>query len=230
MSAYKKIFPKKHTFLAVVHAVGWEQAVRNTRVALDNGADGVFLINHGVEAFDLYQWYGAVRLQHSKAWLGINYLGLDHNIDALNMLPPHLSGLWFDGAGEQESETPQNMLLHEFYRERGKQAWDGLVFWGVAFKGQNQPENPRTAALIASTYVDVVTTSGDFTGKPPTVEKIRAMREGTDFPLAIASGIHRYNVSEYLPHADCFLVATGISRSFVELDPLKVQAFARQLE
>ena len=45
-----------------------------------------------------------------------------------------------------------------------------------------------------------------------------------EFPLGIASGITPENVSEYLDIADCFLVATGISTSFTELDPVRVRA------
>ena len=30
------------------------------------------------------------------------------------------------------------------------------------------------------------------------------------------------NVGQYLPVADCFLVATGISKSFIDLDPVRV--------
>ena len=40
--AYKDIFPKPHTFLAVVHVESIDQAERNTKIAFANGADGVF--------------------------------------------------------------------------------------------------------------------------------------------------------------------------------------------
>ncbi len=40
-----------------------------------------------------------------------------------------------------------------------------------------------------------------------------------DSPLAIASGIRPDNVTDYLDCADCFLVATGISRTWTDLDP-----------
>ena len=39
-----------------------------------------------------------------------------------------------------------------------------------------------------------------------------------DFPLAIASGITPANIADYLPVSDCYLVATGISKTFEELD------------
>jgi predicted TIM-barrel enzyme len=42
-------------------------------------------------------------------------------------------------------------------------------------------------------------------------------------PLGIASGITPENVEEYLPLADCFLVATGIIRSFSQLDLTRVR-------
>jgi len=90
---------------------------------------------------------------------------------------------------------------------------------GVAFKYQRPVEDLASAARIAMRYMDVVTTSGPGTGIAAEREKIVAMREATgDFPLAIASGITPDNVGDYLEVADCFLVATGISRSFSEID------------
>jgi predicted TIM-barrel enzyme len=72
--------------------------------------------------------------------------------------------------------------------------------------------------------MDVVTTSGPGTGHAAEVEKIRRMKQAlADAPLAIASGIAPENVGHYLPYADAFLVATGISRSFTELDATRVR-------
>jgi predicted TIM-barrel enzyme len=72
--------------------------------------------------------------------------------------------------------------------------------------------------------MDVVTTSGPGTGEAAHVDKIRVMKEALDdFPLAIASGITPQNVGDYLPFSDCYMVATGISSSFVELDPRLVR-------
>ncbi len=48
MSAFKSIFPKKHAFLAVVHVEGGVQALRNAKIAEQEGADGIFLINHSI--------------------------------------------------------------------------------------------------------------------------------------------------------------------------------------
>lgn len=70
--------------------------------------------------------------------------------------------------------------------------------------------------------MDAVTTSGPGTGYAADIEKIRRMKQALgNTPLAIASGITPENIVNYLPHADCFLVATEISRNFTELDPVK---------
>lgn len=54
--------------------------------------------------------------------------------------------------------------------------------------------------------------------------KIAAIRAAIGSnPLAIASGITPANVTEYLDSTNCFLVATGISSSFTELDDKRVQ-------
>ena len=78
--------------------------------------------------------------------------------------------------------------------------------------------------------MDVVTTSGPGTGWSASVEKIGAMKEALgDFPLAIASGVTPENVTDYLGIADCFLVATGISKSFEELDASLLEALLKKV-
>ena len=78
--------------------------------------------------------------------------------------------------------------------------------------------------------MDVVTTSGPGTGQPATREKITRMKRALGaFPLAIASGITPENVGDYLEVADCFLVATGISTSFTELDPGRLRELVNRV-
>ena len=100
----------------------------------------------------------------------------------------------------------------------------------MAFKYQRLIYDLRQAAVKATPYMDVVTTSGPGTGHAAAVAKIRLMKQALgDFPLAIASGVTPENVADYLPYADCFLVATGISRSFEELEPERVKLLVRNI-
>jgi predicted TIM-barrel enzyme len=95
----------------------------------------------------------------------------------------------------------------------------------VAFKHQRPVRDTAAAARAAVPYVDVLTTSGAATGVSAPLAKISAMRQATKrHPFAIASGITPENLQNYQDHADCFLVATGVSASQAELDPRRLSA------
>lgn len=227
MSAYRKNFPGQHTFLPVVHVEATEQALRNAKIAADNGADGVFLINHHLLYLDLIEIYQIVRAALPGFWIGLNCLDLGRS--AIDHILPETDGLWVDDAGITEGEKP-TAVASEFVNRRRIRGWPGLYFGGVAFKYQKEIKDVATAARLACSYMDVVTTSGAGTGEAADVEKISLMKEAMgDHPLAIASGTTPKNVQEYMPYADCFLVATGISDSHTELNPKLVRAFADEL-
>jgi hypothetical protein len=141
-------------------------------------------------------------------------------VGALSLVA-RVDGLWTDNA---DPGTPAASLAWSLKQRDG---WTGEYFGGVAFKYQREVEDVAAAAVAATTCMDVVTTSGAATGEAAGIEKIVAMKRAIgSFPLAIASGISPENVGDYLPHVDCFLVATGISRGFHELDPGRTRALA----
>jgi hypothetical protein len=91
-------------------------------------------------------------------------------------------------------------------------------------------EELAAAARVSSRFIDVVTTSGPGTGLEAHRGKIATMKGAIgDFPLAIASGITPENANDYLDLADCFLVATGISDTFSELNPGLVRELVRNV-
>lgn len=216
----------RHVALPVVHVVSEEQALRNTRLARDAGADGVFLINHGMSADSLLAIHAIVFERNRDWWIGVNCLGLSP-VDVFSRVDETVSGIWVDNAliDERADSQPEAEQVLEI---RKQNRWHGLYFGGVAFKYQRAVTDLGRAASIAGRYVDVVTTSGPATGQHASTEKIRTMKEALgDHPLALASGITPENVANYLDVADCFLVATGISSSFDELDPGRVQELVR---
>jgi hypothetical protein len=227
MITFRGIFPRKHTFLAVIHVNGGMQALRNAKIAEHEGADGIFLINHSIPYNSLMECYYEVRKQFPNLWIGLNCLDLGRT--AVDFIPMQTAGLWVDNAGINESIEPITEA-QKFARTRKKSRWQGLYFGGVAFKYQEEIVDVVKAARLATPFVDVITTSGVGTGKAADIEKIRAMKEVIgDHPLAIASGITPENVDKYMPYADCFLVATGISHSHAELNPIRVRALAKVL-
>ena len=227
MSIFRKTFPGKHTFLAVIHVEGGLQALRNVKIAEQEGADGVFLVNHSISYGSLIECYYSIKGMFSKLWIGLNCLDLGRQ--AIDYIPKETAGLWVDNVGINESNSPLASARH-FVEIRKKSGWNGIYFGGVAFKYQGHVADAAKAARLAIPFADVITTSGVGTGKAADVGKIRTMKEAIgDHPLAIASGITPENVAEYMPYADCFLVATGSSDSHTELNRGRVRALVKAL-
>lgn len=212
---FRNAFDNTHVVLPVVHVQSPSQAIRNVTIAYEAQCDGVFLINHGISHAALMTAFAEVKAVFPNFWIGINSLGKD----PLSLFGDEdVSGIWTDNAQIEEHRGEQ-VKAERIDDVRVAQNWQGLYFGGVAFKYQREVNELAQAARIAMRYMDVVTTSGPGTGHAPPIAKLRTMKQAIgDFPLAVASGITTDNVSELLPYCDCVMVATGISKSFTELD------------
>ena len=219
-------FGNRHVVLPVVHVESIDQALRNTAIARDAACDGVFLINHGMSYEELLAIQKTVFDEWPDWWVGVNCLDL-HPTEVFQQVTRDVAGVWVDNACVDERTDAQS-AAKEIRDARRASGWQGLYFGGVAFKYQRNVGDLEKASAIATGFMDVVKTSGPGTGKAAERQKIEAIRRGLgDHPLAIASGITPENIHEYLDLADCFLVATGISRSFTELDAERVQELVR---
>ncbi len=225
---YRQVFPRRHAILAVVHVANEEQALRNACLARAAGCDGVFLINHGMQAEDLLEVHRPVHKKLPDWWIGVNCLGVPPPT-VFSMIDDTISGVWVDDAGIDE-EVGLQPEADSILKARQKSGWQGLYFGGVAFKYCRHVDELEKAARLARRYMDVVTTSGPGTGQAAEPDKLCRMRAalGTT-PLGLASGVTPDNVKNYLPFIDCMLVATGISRSFTELDPAKVRSLVENV-
>ena len=216
-SARRLIGGEPPAFLPVIHVTSDDQAAEETKVAFDNGADGIFLIDHKRSANRLLDTYQRIRKEHPDKWIGINFLDLCSQ-KAIDKCPRDADGLWLDH-------------IRDINHVPNLRRW--RVFAGTAFKYQPQPENERELieeTLITACHFDVTTTSGPGTGEAADMEKLRVMKMACGLrPLAVASGVTVENVDAHLAFIDCFLVATGISKTFDRLDPEKVRALAEKI-
>jgi predicted TIM-barrel enzyme len=203
----------------VIHVKTREDAFKNCAICQEAGVHGFFLINHHMSCNKLASIYQEIRQQHPKAWIGVNALDLD----PLSAIPKFkgLDAFWTDDPriNELSVEQPLGDMIRASLKHHNPKA---LYFGSVAFKHQHQPADLSHMTRLASKHMDVVTTSGDATGVAADLAKIQQMKEAAGAPLGIASGITPENVHGYLPYIDWFLVATGISKTFNELDPEKV--------
>jgi hypothetical protein len=218
-----------HLVLPVIHVVDAAQALRNAAIARQAGADGIFLINHGISSDELFAIHRRVLMEHpSYWWIGLNCLDLAPD-EVFRRLPAGVDGVWVDDAKIREDQEAQPDAERIGRAQRGAPGRP-LLFGGVAFKYQRPVAELEAAARIAARHMDIVTTSGPGTGHAADLDKLRRMRSALPWtPLAVASGITPENVCDYLPLVDCFLVATGISSSFEELDRDKVHALVARV-
>lgn len=219
-------------FYPVIHCLTPAQTLANVGIALTNGAHGVFLIGHNMVNETLLRFYREVRSVYGEGiWVGINFLDLDP-VMALKKLPDTAQALWTDNPGIYRYTQKPRTLADEFNETRELLGKKFEYFGGVAFKGQ-PPQDLMRETLFSINYVDVTTTSGPETGFPPTPEKIRTMREYLnefrDRKLAVASGITEQNVRQFLPYADYFLVASGISTDFHHLNMYQTALLSRMV-
>ena len=207
----------------VIHYRDLDQAWRNARAAMLAGCPGVFLINMSGSHHELTGACRTLRQQlHNPDFvLGTNRLGL--------AAPEHYALELSLGAG-QAVWTDQSGL-HSHYRQ--SEAVDGVkrqpsgvtYFAAVAFKTQRAEPNPQPLIAEAVEAGWIPTTSGPGTGHPADPERVHAMGEyahALGGRLALASGITPENATRYKGAVDYWLVATGISRTFYDLDDAKL--------
>lgn len=206
--------------LPVIHVVSKKQAYTNVSIAQDCDADGVFLISHGMMGSDdLIQLALNVKQDFAPIWMGVNCLGLDAK-ESAQVMPADIDAIWTDNAhiDEKAEAQPYAEEVQAIFKHRLPHT---LYFGGVAFKYQRPVVDLETAVRRAAPLMDVVCTSGPGTGYAADTDKIKRMAGVA--PLAIASGIIPENVTAYLPYVDYFLVATGISDNFTDINPDKLR-------
>ena len=227
---------KKVTVFPVIHCVNPKMdfdnclkvTFRNVKMCKDEGADGVFLINHSFEPVFLVDIYNAVIKEFPNYWIGCKFLGVDDPLDFCtknNII--NIKGIWND----QGYILDQNDKLYPSWIEKAIKiaekikTFSGLYFGGIAVKSQREIKDYEVIANKAKYLISVPTTSGPGTGEAPDTIKLKKLRDGMGEKgiLALASGITCENVDKFLPYVNCILVATSICKDFYNFDLAKLR-------
>jgi predicted TIM-barrel enzyme len=209
----------------VKHGEEFETAYAGVRTALEAGADGAFLIemscrtDHGQMTQVAHDIRQVLEGEDINFPVGINYLNIAREADIpiyeavrLGTIPM----LWSDNPyGRQNVEGA-----------RAKVAWnDGVYFGAVAFKYQDEVnliDLPRVAQ--EARWMDVLTTSGEGTGKAIDTRKAEVFAEAVpDAIRGVASGVSAENVHEILPYVHAILVASSIASGYNSIDPARTK-------
>lgn len=218
-TAFRKLFKTiGPAVLPVIHVLDADQAERNVRTIMGEGAQGVFLINHDFSREELIPVIEHVRIAFPALWIGVNFLAVTGK-DAFPILGEleargvSVDAYWADDAHIDEHVETQ-VEAEEIDRIRTESGWTGMYFGGTAFKKQREvaPEDYGRSAELACRHMEVVTTSGIATGEAADLAKINTFRQACgDQAIGIASGVTPENVHNYANEVDAILVATGIN-------------------
>ena len=201
--------------IPVIHHLTQQLTLENAQLCSEVGAYGVFLISMNGDNNDIPMLAKTIKGRYPHLKVGFNLLGYNA-IDALEIaLTYDLDMTWSDNP----IVTSKKMAVEALEIKEMLFGKNHIFFNSVAFKYQQEEKNPGLAAKNSMMLDFIPTTSGDATGVAANMDKVIAMKEEiSNYPLAIASGLDPLNVTNYIPYIEYGLVATGISKSFHELD------------
>jgi uncharacterized protein len=233
-NAFRKMFKSVGpVVLPVIHVLDNAQAERNVRVAIGEGAAGVFLINHDFPYPQFLPIIRHIRNKFPALWLGVNFLAVTGKeafpvLGQLQREGISVDGYWADDARIDEmSDQAHQSEAAEMLSIKLSCGWDGFYTGGTCFKKQREvdPKHYATAAGLAARFMDAVCTSGVATGQAADLGKITTFRHAIgDCALTLASGITPENAASYGPDVDGFMVATGINKEkdFYNIDAARL--------
>jgi membrane complex biogenesis BtpA family protein len=67
-----------------------------------------------------------------------------------------------------------------------------------------------TAKAAEFFKADAVVVSGSFTGEPPELPEVKAVRQSVQIPVIVGSGIAPDNIKKFIQHADAVIVGTAL--------------------
>jgi len=215
--------------IPVIHVLNFKQTKENILKIIGEGASGCFLINHDFCREDFIPIVKKIREKFPLLWLAVNFLAETGEIAFPELAKLEAEGCIIDAYWADDAcidETGVNREANRIAKIKENCSWNGLYFGGTAFKKQRVIEKKqyKDAAINASHFMDVVTTSGVATGCAAEINKINDFRKAiSETPLALASGISLDNAFEY-SNVDCFMVATGINYEgdFYQIDHVKL--------
>jgi len=194
-------------FLAVVYATGDQQALQNVESARNSEADGVFLVNYGLDSRGLLEVAKLAVERHPHFFIGVNCLDLSIR-ETVRRIPSGLAGVWTSRESVRESVGEVDLLR----RARESAGWDGLIF-APAPSHSKLIEQSDAANAPENTYgIDVPT----IQGVRPAALKSRCRKlksSSPDQPLGLAAAVDSIAIDEAAPYVNSIMTSASSDHS-----------------
>jgi len=145
--------------LPVIHVLDVQQTSKNINIAINEGAAGVFLINHDFSVETFLPIIKTIRTKYPFLWLGVNFLGVPGNkafpvLGKLQTEGTAIDGYWADDACiDERTEASNQAHAQNILDEKTKANWDGLYLGGTAFKKQREVDPEDYEAFPQQTSI-----------------------------------------------------------------------------
>lgn len=205
-----------------------EMAMDNAKIVATCKCQGVFLISIEGDDDSTPSIAARIKADHPQLKVGINLLQHSPQHAVHISLERKLDATWADQTLFSDNPEPQQTDQIFRIQELLKNSPNHKFFTSVSFKYQKADPNPDQSAIRANSYNFIPTTSGPGTGKSASQEKLQKLRATLKKDkLAVASGVTPQNVAQHIGLITHILVATGISKSFHQLDETFLQTLMK---
>ena len=223
-----ELFPG-HALFPVIRTRIAKMAIGDMKVAIDSGAQGVFLAPHQVTWDYFLQICEWICKDHPDFFIGVDLCAHDVR-RAFEIVPECVCAVWVADPSFQDMNNPRAEELAKENRKIIEGRINPPIYFGsIAFRNHEMRGHIVAAAVHAARCMDVIVTSGNTADSPPLPEKIALMhQEVPNMPIALAARVTPEQTKPYRKCVKFLLVGESVRKSSgYKLDPSKVRAFAQ---
>jgi len=211
------VFKRNKVFIPVIHLLRIEHALTNVEIVYKY-CDCAMLVNNYCSSDVLIEAVDAIKAKYPNKWLGINILediGTLFFLFGKTDICKKINGLWMDNSFITDFDLEYQQIPRQILTTLKNACFEGVYFGSVFFKYVPMGGDTDKILKNATQLVDIVTTSGDGTGIPIPVNKIRKIHSsvGKTNYVAVCSGITATNIRSISDFCDIFVVGTAINDS-----------------
>lgn len=218
---FAQVFKTPKPILGMLHLAGksaeerLEIAQRETRILIENGADGVVVENYFGDKTDVERMLDWLTGQDPEALIGLNVLR-DYRL-AFDLASRYrVDFIQIDSVAGHL--PPEEDAVYGEELQALRRATSAALLGGVRFKyqpvksGRSEAEDIR----IGAQRCDALVITGDATGQETDLQKVRRFRDvtGEAFPLFIGAGVTAVNAAAQLSAADGAIVGSFLKDNY----------------
>jgi Predicted TIM-barrel enzyme len=236
LEKFNQLFKRGKAVMGMIHLKGegredvLARAAREVHLLLDNGVDAVIIENYFGSPEDVAGVLERLQDELPDALYGVNVLD-DDALGFRYAREYRAKFIQLDSVAGHLAPGEDALFGKNIAKWRAET--DALVLGGVRFKYQpyNSGRSLEEDLAIGMRRCDAIVVTGDGTGEPTPMEKIREFRRIIgDFPLIVGAGITPDTCGEQLAMADGAIVGSYFKDTHVDngdVDPGHVKDFMR---